>query len=78
MDMSKRAGVTPTRKAEALAMRLALDDRASVEQAEPMLADFLDMVIQKSGAKSIPLTTQPDGSHLTHLEAGRTYRVLFT
>ena len=31
----------------------------------------------KTGAKSIPLTTQPDGSHLTQLEAGRTYRVLF-
>jgi alpha-L-fucosidase 2 len=32
----------------------------------------------KSGAKPIAVTTQPDGTRLTHLEAGRTYRVTFT
>ncbi len=32
----------------------------------------------KSGAKSIPVTTQPDGTHRTELEAGRTYRLTFS
>jgi alpha-L-fucosidase 2 len=31
----------------------------------------------KTGTKSIPITTQPDGTHLTHLDAGRTYRIIF-
>jgi alpha-L-fucosidase 2 len=31
----------------------------------------------KTGTKSIPITTQPDGTHLTHLAAGRTYRIIF-
>jgi esterase/lipase superfamily enzyme len=39
-------------------------DRASVEQAEPMLAEFLDMVIQKSGAKSISLIAHSMGNEL--------------
>ncbi|MBS0252938.1 MAG: alpha/beta hydrolase [Proteobacteria bacterium] len=36
----------------------------SVEQAEPMLAEFLDMVIQKSGAKSISLIAHSMGNEL--------------
>jgi len=39
-------------------------DHGSVEQAEPMLADFLDMVIQKSGAKSISLIAHSMGNEL--------------
>ncbi len=39
-------------------------DRGSVEQAEPMLADFLTMVIQKSGAKSISLIAHSMGNEL--------------
>lgn len=31
----------------------------------------------KTGTRSIPVTTQPDGTHLTRLEAGRTYRLFF-
>lgn len=31
----------------------------------------------KTGAKTIPVTTQPDGTHLAKLEAGRTYRIAF-
>lgn len=39
-------------------------DRASVEQAEPMLTDFVDMVIQKSGAKSISFIAHSMGNEL--------------
>ncbi|HML27969.1 MAG TPA: alpha/beta hydrolase [Hyphomicrobium sp.] len=39
-------------------------DHGSVEQAEPMLAEFLDMVIQKSGAKSISLIAHSMGNEL--------------
>jgi esterase/lipase superfamily enzyme len=39
-------------------------DRASVEQAEPMLSDFLDMVIQKTGAKSISFIAHSMGNEL--------------
>lgn len=39
-------------------------DRGSVEQAEPMLADFLKLVIQKSGAKSISLIAHSMGNEL--------------
>jgi esterase/lipase superfamily enzyme len=39
-------------------------DRGSVEQAEPMLAEFLTMVIQKSGAKSISLIAHSMGNEL--------------
>src|ERR1700744_5869684 len=50
MDMSKRPGVTPTRKAEALAMRLALDDRASVEEAgDDRCVDVRDIAFERGG-----------------------------
>jgi esterase/lipase superfamily enzyme len=39
-------------------------DHGSVEQAEPRLAEFLDMVIQKSGAKSISLIAHSMGNEL--------------
>jgi esterase/lipase superfamily enzyme len=39
-------------------------DHGSVEQAEPMLAEFLNMVIQKSGAKSISLIAHSMGNEL--------------
>lgn len=39
-------------------------DRGSVEQAEPMLAEFLTMVIQKTGAKSISLIAHSMGNEL--------------
>ena len=39
-------------------------DHGSVEQAEPMLADFLKLVIQKSGAKSISLIAHSMGNEL--------------
>ncbi|MGO4685565.1 alpha/beta hydrolase [Hyphomicrobium sp. 2TAF46] len=39
-------------------------DRGSVEQAEPSLAEFLTMVIQKSGAKSISLIAHSMGNEL--------------
>ena len=39
-------------------------DRGSVEQAEPTLAEFLTMVIQKSGAKSISLIAHSMGNEL--------------
>ncbi|MFA7307243.1 MAG: alpha/beta hydrolase [Hyphomicrobium sp.] len=39
-------------------------DHGSVEQAEPTLAEFLDMVIQKSGAKSISLIAHSMGNEL--------------
>lgn len=39
-------------------------DRGSVEQAEPLLADFLKMVVQKSGAKSISLIAHSMGNEL--------------
>ena len=39
-------------------------DRGSVEQAEPRLAEFLTMVIQKSGAKSISLIAHSMGNEL--------------
>ncbi len=39
-------------------------DHGSVEQAEPMLADFLKIVIQKSGAKSISLIAHSMGNEL--------------
>jgi esterase/lipase superfamily enzyme len=39
-------------------------DHGSVEQSEPMLAEFLDMVIQKSGAKSISLIAHSMGNEL--------------
>jgi esterase/lipase superfamily enzyme len=39
-------------------------DRGSVEQAEPMLSEFLDMVIQKSGAKSISFIAHSMGNEL--------------
>jgi esterase/lipase superfamily enzyme len=39
-------------------------DHSSVEQAEPMLTDFLTMVIQKSGAKSISLIAHSMGNEL--------------
>ncbi len=32
----------------------------------------------KSGTQSIPAATQPDGTHRTQLEAGRTYRLTFS
>ena len=32
----------------------------------------------KTGAKSIPITTEPDGTHRTNLEAGRAYRLSFS
>jgi alpha-L-fucosidase 2 len=31
----------------------------------------------KTGTEAIPVTTQPDGTHHTKLEAGRTYRLAF-
>jgi esterase/lipase superfamily enzyme len=39
-------------------------DHGSVEQAEPMLADFLKLVIQKSGAKNISLIAHSMGNEL--------------
>jgi esterase/lipase superfamily enzyme len=39
-------------------------DHGSVEQAEPKLAEFLTMVIQKSGAKSISLIAHSMGNEL--------------
>ncbi|HVZ03474.1 alpha/beta hydrolase [Hyphomicrobium sp.] len=39
-------------------------DHGSVEQAEPMLTEFLKMVIQKSGAKSISLIAHSMGNEL--------------
>ena len=39
-------------------------DRGSVEQAEPQLAEFLDMVIKESGAKSISLIAHSMGNEL--------------
>ncbi|MBA2126879.1 hypothetical protein DLM45_11710 [Hyphomicrobium methylovorum] len=39
-------------------------DRGSVEQAEPSLAEFLKLVIQKSGAKSISLIAHSMGNEL--------------
>ena len=39
-------------------------DRGSVEQSEPLLADFLKLVVQKSGAKSISLIAHSMGNEL--------------
>jgi esterase/lipase superfamily enzyme len=39
-------------------------DRGSVEQAEPMFAEFLKLVIEKSGAKSISLIAHSMGNEL--------------
>ncbi len=39
-------------------------DYGSVEQAEPMLADFLKLVVEKSGAKSISLIAHSMGNQL--------------
>jgi esterase/lipase superfamily enzyme len=39
-------------------------DRGSVEQAEPTLGEFLKMVVQKSGAKSISLIAHSMGNEL--------------
>lgn len=39
-------------------------DRGSVEQAEPTLTEFLNLVIQKSGAKSISLIAHSMGNEL--------------
>ena len=39
-------------------------DRGSVEQAEPLLADFLKLVVEKSGAKSISLIAHSMGNEL--------------
>jgi esterase/lipase superfamily enzyme len=39
-------------------------DRGSVEQAEPLLTEFLNLVIQKSGAKSISLIAHSMGNEL--------------